>query len=110
MTADRLGDAFAAGQPGAQELVGVGPVDLGTGRAAGGAAGAACLQYQPVGLPGGVEHRPCLPGGGINVVYSADQPDRVLAVPGRSDLPLPLCVVVRVACAGAQVSQEAVAE
>ena len=32
------GDAFAAGQPGPDELVGVGPVDLGAGRAPGGPA------------------------------------------------------------------------
>jgi hypothetical protein len=38
---DGGGDALAAGESGADELVGVGAVDLGAGRAAGGAAGLA---------------------------------------------------------------------
>jgi len=38
---DGGGDALAAGEPGADGLVGVGAVDLGAGRAAGGAAGLA---------------------------------------------------------------------
>src|SRR4029077_15377707 len=38
---DGGGDALAAAQPGADELVSVGAVDLGAGRAAGGAAGLA---------------------------------------------------------------------
>jgi hypothetical protein len=38
---DGVRDALAAGQPGPDELVGVGAVDLGAWRAAGGAAGLA---------------------------------------------------------------------
>jgi hypothetical protein len=38
---DGGGDALAAGQPGADELIGVGAINLGAGRAAGGAAGLA---------------------------------------------------------------------
>jgi hypothetical protein len=41
MVRDDGGDALATGQPGVDELVGVGAVDLGAGRAAGGAAGLA---------------------------------------------------------------------
>src|SRR5215813_9596054 len=38
MGGDGIGNALAAAQPGADELVGVGPVDLGTGRTLGGTA------------------------------------------------------------------------
>jgi hypothetical protein len=72
MAGDRRGDALAAGQAGPQELVGVGPVDLGTGRAAGGPAGAARLQQQPIRLLGRVEHSPGFPGVGVDVVDAAD--------------------------------------
>jgi hypothetical protein len=107
MASDRLGDALAAGQAHLKELVGVGPVHLGAGWAAGRPAGAARLQQQPIRLPGRVEDGAGLPGGGVDVVDVADQPHRSLAVAGGPDLSLPLCVVVRVACAGAQVGQEA---
>jgi hypothetical protein len=100
MPADRLGDVLAAGQAATQELVGVGPVHLGAGWAADRPAGAARLQKH-VRLPGRVEDGAGLPGGGVEVVDAADEPDRSLAVAGGPDLPLPLCVVVRVACAGA---------
>jgi hypothetical protein len=110
MPADGLGDAFAASQAPLEELVGVGPVDLGTGWAAGRPAGAARLEQHPVRLPGRVDHRGGFPAGAVDVVDATDQPDRALAVAGGPDLPLPLCVVIRVACAGAQVGQEPVAE
>jgi hypothetical protein len=102
MAGDGFGDAFAAGQARLEELVGVGPVDLGTGWAAGGPAGAACLEQQPVRLPSGVDDRPCFPGAGVDVVDAADQPDRSLAVAGSLDLPPPPLVVAWVTCAGAQ--------
>lgn len=38
VVADRFGDAFASGQAGDDQVIGVVPVDLGTGRAAGRAA------------------------------------------------------------------------
>jgi hypothetical protein len=46
---DGLGYAFAAGQPGADELAGVALVDLGAGRADGLAAVAACGEQDAVG-------------------------------------------------------------
>jgi len=49
MVGDLGGDAFAAGQPGPDELIGVGPVDLGARRAAGGAAGLAGDGRSPPG-------------------------------------------------------------
>jgi hypothetical protein len=49
---DGGGDALAAGEPGADELVGVGAVDLGAGRAAGGAAGLAGDRQDAAGVGG----------------------------------------------------------
>ena len=52
---DAGGDVLAAGEPGVDELVGVGAVDLGAGRAAGGAAGLAGDRQDAVGfVDGGV--------------------------------------------------------
>src|SRR5687768_3159308 len=48
--ADRLRDAFAADESGADELVGVGAVRFGAGGAAGGAAGLARDAQDAVGL------------------------------------------------------------
>jgi hypothetical protein len=110
MAADGLGDAFAPGQPGPEELVGVGPVDLGARWAAGGPTGAAGFQQHPVRLPGGVEHRVGFAAARVNMVDGADQPDGVLAVASGPDLALPLLVVERVGCAGAQVCEEPMAE
>ena len=53
VVSDRGRDAFAAGQSRADELVGVGAVDLGAGRAAGGAAGLARNRQDPAGLVDG---------------------------------------------------------
>ena len=53
VVSDRGRDAFAAGQSRADELVGVGAVDLGAGRAAGGAAGLARDRQDPAGLVDG---------------------------------------------------------
>ncbi len=50
---DGVGDAFVAGQPGADELVGVGAVRLGAGWATGGAAGLAGNRQHPAGLMDG---------------------------------------------------------
>jgi hypothetical protein len=49
MMGDLGGDAFAAGQPGPDELVSVGPVDLGAGRTTGGPARLACNRQNPAG-------------------------------------------------------------
>jgi hypothetical protein len=102
MAGGGFGDAFTAGQARLEELVGVTPVHLGTRWAAGGPACATRLEQQPVRLPSSVEHRPCFPGAGVDVVNAADQPDRSLAVAGGPDLPPPPLVVARVTCAGAQ--------
>jgi hypothetical protein len=76
MLADRLGDALAAFEAGGQELVGVGPVDGGTGWAAGLPAGAAGLEQHPVWLPLGVVDLPDLPGLPVGVLDPAGQADR----------------------------------
>ncbi|GAA1633269.1 hypothetical protein GCM10009733_032780 [Nonomuraea maheshkhaliensis] len=53
MRADGFGHALAADEAGADELVGVGAVDLGAGGAAGGAAGLARDAQDAVGFGGG---------------------------------------------------------
>ena len=50
MVSDRGRDSFAAAQPGADELVGVGAVDLGAGQAAGGAAVLQAIGRTPPGF------------------------------------------------------------
>src|SRR5215211_9027162 len=110
MPGDRYSDACAADHARLDELVGVSPIHLGTRRATGGPAGAARLEQQPVRLPGGVEHRPGFPPGGVDVVDAAHQADRSLAVARGANLAAPLRVVARVASAGAQVSKKPVAD
>ena len=80
---DRLGDALAAGQAGADELPGVALVDRRAGRADGLAAVAARdVQHSPV-LGGGVVDRGEFAGGQVDGVDAAAQPDRVRAVRRR---------------------------
>jgi hypothetical protein len=105
-----LGDALAARQAGAEELVGVGAVHLRARRAAGGSACPARLQQHPVRLTGAVDHSAGLPGGGVDVLDRADQPHGPLAVAGDVDLPAPPCVAIRVPAAGAQLREESVIE
>jgi hypothetical protein len=85
MLSHRLGDALAALEPGDQELVGVGPVDGRTGRAAGFAAGAAGLEQHAIRLPPGVVHGADLAGRPVGVLDAAGQADRVMAVAGLRD-------------------------
>ena len=72
---DGVGDAFAAGQPGADELVGVGAVHLGAGWAAGGAAGLACNRQDPAGFVDGRIAVQQFPGGAVDVIDAAAQQD-----------------------------------
>jgi len=53
MSGDSVGDTLTAAQPGADELVGVRSVDLGTGRTLGGAAGLARYRQDSAGLVDG---------------------------------------------------------
>jgi hypothetical protein len=68
-----FGDALAAGQPGADELVGVGAVDLGAGQAPGRAAGLARDGQHAAGfVDGGVAVQE-FPGAAVDVVDAAAQ-------------------------------------
>src|SRR6266487_445631 len=79
MGGDGGGDSLAAAQPGADELVGVGPVDLGTGRTLGGAAGLARNRQDSTGLvEGGVAVQE-FPGGAVDVIDAATQQNRLQA-------------------------------
>jgi hypothetical protein len=72
---DGAGDAFAAGQACADELVGVGAVDLGAGQAAGGPAGLAGNRQDAAGFVDGgvaVQEFSC---GAVDVVDAAAQQD-----------------------------------
>jgi len=68
---DGGGDALAAGEPGADELVGVGAVDLGAGRAAGGAAGLAGDRQDAAGLVDGGVAVDQFAGAAVDVVGAA---------------------------------------
>ena len=81
------GTALAAAQPGADELVGVGPVDLGAGRAAGGAAGLARDRQDAAGLVDGGVAVQQFAGGPVDVIDAASQQNGLQApawVPGRA--------------------------
>jgi hypothetical protein len=84
---DGGGDALAAAEPGADELVGVGAVDLGAGRALGGAAGPAGDGQDPAGLVDGCIAVQQFPGGPVDVIDATAQQDGLQAaarVPGRA--------------------------
>src|ERR1019366_3537786 len=84
---DGRGDSLAAAQSGADELVGIGAVDLGTGRAPGGAASLAGDGQDPAGFVHGGVAVQQLPGGTVDVIDTAAQQDRLQApacVPGRA--------------------------
>ena len=85
MVGDLGGDAFAAGQPGPDELVGVGPVDLGAGRAAGGAARLAGDRQEPAGLVHGRVAVDQLAGGPVDVIDAATQQHGLQAATGVPD-------------------------
>jgi hypothetical protein len=74
------GDALAAGQPGADELTGVGAVDLGAGRAAGSAAGLACDRQDAAGFVDGVVAVDQFAGAAVDVVGAAAQQDWLQAL------------------------------
>ncbi|GII67353.1 hypothetical protein Skr01_74380 [Sphaerisporangium krabiense] len=67
VSTDGLGDAFAAGQARADELVGVGAVDLGAGGAAGGAPGLALDAQDAAGFAVGVVGVQDVAGRGVDV-------------------------------------------
>jgi len=69
-------DAIAAGQSGSDELVGVGSVDLGAGRATRGAAGLAGDRQEPAGLMDGGVAVEQLAGGSVDVIDAATQQGR----------------------------------
>jgi hypothetical protein len=87
MAGDRLRNALAAAQPGADELVCVRPVDLGTGRALGSAAGLAGDGQDAAGLVDGGVAVEQFAGGPVDVVDAAAEQNRLQAstrMPGRS--------------------------
>jgi hypothetical protein len=86
---DAVGDALAAVQAGPHQLVGVGPVDGGAGRAARLAPVPAGGQQHRVGLVGGVVDLADLAGCPVDVHGPTGQADRVGAVAGGGDLLLP---------------------
>ncbi|GAA3246837.1 hypothetical protein GCM10020256_74720 [Streptomyces thermocoprophilus] len=66
MGADGVGDVLAAGEAGADEVVGVGGVEAGAGGAAGGAAVAAGGEQAAGGFVGGGVGALYLAGGGVD--------------------------------------------
>src|SRR5262249_12927053 len=85
MGGDGIGNALAAAQPGADELVSVGPGDLGPGRTVRGAAGLARDGQDTVRLVDGGVAVQEFPGGAVNVIDAATQQNRLQAparVPG----------------------------
>src|SRR4029077_3719059 len=83
---DGGGDALAADESGADELVGVAAVGLGAAGAGGGAAVAARLVDHPVWHAEGGDGAQELAGGGGDVADVAAQPDRAGADGGVPDV------------------------
>ena len=100
---DVFGDAFAAGQPGADELESITPVGFGTGRACGGAAVPAGLVDDAVRQSPGRQRRDDLAGAGVNAVDVSAEADRVGASGGGPDVIQPGVIGVRVERAGRDV-------
>nr|WP_246090102.1 hypothetical protein [Nonomuraea deserti] len=93
VSADRFRHALAADQPGPDELVRVGSVDLGAGRAAGDPPGFARHAKDAVGFgSGGVAVQESA-GGAVVVVDFAVQVDGLAAAAGALDLAGPAVVV-----------------
>ena len=91
---DRVGDALAAGQPGADELAGVALIYLRAGRADGFAAVTARQQQHSPGLTGGGVDGPDLAGGQVDRADGALDLYRVKAAAGVVELLLPSREVV----------------
>ena len=85
MLGDLGGDALAAGQSGPDELVGVGPVDLGAGRAPGGPAGLAGDRQEPAGLVHARVAVDQFAGGPVDVIDAATQQHGLQAATGVPD-------------------------
>src|SRR5262245_8770846 len=71
MGGDGIGNAFAAAQPSADELVGVSPVDLGAGRTLGGTASLTRDGQDPAGLVDGGVAVQEFSGGAVDVIDAA---------------------------------------
>ena len=91
---DRFGDAFAACESGADELVGVGPVGFRAGRADRSAAVPARQVDHLVRAVLRVSHGKELTGGGVDVADGAAQPDWPDTASGGQRAGQPLVVVV----------------
>ena len=98
---DGGGDAFAADEPGADEVVGVAAVGFGAAGAGGGAAVAAGLVHHPVGHGVGGDGAQELAGGGVDVLDLAAEPDGAGAGGGVPDVVEPGVVAVSGADLGA---------
>ena len=85
MVRDGGRDALAAGEPGADELVGVGAVHLSAGRAAGGAAGLAGDRKDAAGFVDGVVAVDQFAGATVDVIGAATQQNRLQAPSGVPD-------------------------
>ena len=85
MVSDRGRDALAAAQSGADELVGIGAVYLGTGRAARGAAGLARDRQDPAGLVDGGVAVEQFAGAAVDVIGAATQQNGLQAASGVAD-------------------------
>src|SRR6266536_3070368 len=85
MGSDGSGDSFAASESGADELVGVGAVDLRAGRALGGAAGPAGDGQDAAGLVDGRVAVEQFAGGTVDVIDAATQKDGLQASSGVPD-------------------------
>ena len=83
---DGRGDALAADEPGADEVVGVAAVGLGAAGAGGGAPVAARLVDHPVRHADGGDGAQELAGGGVDVADVAAQPDGAGAGGGGPDV------------------------
>ena len=79
MGGDAIGNALAAAQSGTDELIGVSPVDLGTGRTLGGAASLARDGQGPAGLVDSGVAVQQFPGGAVDVIDAATQENRLQA-------------------------------
>ena len=100
---DVVGDAFAADEPGADELEGVPAVGLGAGRAGRDAAVAAGFVDDPVRQRRGRQRRGDLAGGGVDPVDLPAEADGVGASGGGPDVIEPGVIGVRVEGAGGHV-------
>ena len=94
MSGDRRGHALAPGQSGPDQLVGVGPVGRGTGRADRSPAVPVRQVDHLIRDLLRIERGEDLPGVGIDVADGAAQPDRANASPGRLGPRQPLVIVV----------------